>query len=123
MPVHEPPHIHDVSEAEFNRSMQTLGAPALLYIWAPWCAPCQVFSPVFEATVSTLPSLATFRINAASAPQIQTTLNLATVPAVIAFDQDGSETGRFIGLRSRQQLHDWIVARMAIASPDVQTAN
>ncbi|MNJ38798.1 Thioredoxin [compost metagenome] len=112
MPVRDSLSIHDVSEAEFNRSMQSLGGPALLYIWAPWCAPCRVFSPIFAAAVAALPDLTAFRINAASAPQIQTALNVATVPAVIAFNRDGIETGRFIGLRSHQQLHQWVLARM-----------
>ncbi|QXH35433.1 thioredoxin family protein [Pseudomonas muyukensis] len=109
--------IRDVSEAEFNRAMHLLGMPALLYVWAPWCAPCRLFSPIYQQTVTPFPGVAAFRINAASAPQIQTALNLATVPAVLAFNRDGKETGRFIGLKNGQQLHEWVLAHLTTPAP------
>ncbi len=76
----------------------TAGGVTVVDFWAPWCAPCRSFAPVFEDVAARAGGFVRFaRCNVDESPATATMLQIRTIPTVIAFGPDGSELGRIVG--------------------------
>lgn len=93
-----------VTEATFLED--TAGEIALIDFWAPWCAPCRVFAPIFR-NVAAHRSHAGFRFGSCNVddnPETAALLAIRTIPTVVAFDSAGNEIARMVGVSSRHKL-------------------
>ncbi len=96
--------IATVTDATFLR--ETAGEVALIDFWAPWCAPCRAFAPIFHG-VAARRSRTGFRFGSCNVddnPETAALLGIQTIPTVVAFDAAGNEMARIVGVPSR---HDF----------------
>ena len=96
--------IATVSEATFLDD--TAGEVALIDFWAPWCAPCRAFAPIFRG-VAAERSRTGFRFGSCNVddnPETAALLGSQTIPTVVAFDAAGNELARIVGVPSRRDL-------------------
>ena len=72
----------DVSGAMFERHMARTTVPILVDIWAPWCGPCRVMGPAYEAAARELqPAVALLRLNADREHAMSAQLGIRGIPA------------------------------------------
>lgn len=71
--------------------------------WAPWCAPCNRFAPIFEDAASRHPSVIFGKVNTDQQQDLAKVFGITSIPTIIAFrdgkvvfDQPGTMTGRKI---------------------------
>lgn len=85
-----------VDESNFNDL--TAGAFTIVDFWAPWCAPCKRFRPVFHDVASRYADRLRFgSCNVDENPQIAALLQVMSIPTLVLFDEDGNEAGRVVG--------------------------
>ena len=61
--------------------------------WAPWCEPCMVFTPTFEAAAAANPDIVFGMVNTETDPEISEYFEVAQIPGILVIrDQAGIHT-------------------------------
>ena len=53
--------------------------------WAPWCGPCQQFSPTFEAAAEKHTEMKFFKVNTDEEQEIAQALKIRSIPTLMIF--------------------------------------
>ena len=77
----------------------------LFYYTAPWCNPCQTLGPTMEAVAKQIP-VRKQNIDYTD-PAVLQAANIRSVPTVVLVE-DGQELRRFTGVKSFNQIIDWL---------------
>ena len=74
---------------------------AIVDFWAPWCAPCRAFAPVFAAAAARHPDALFAKLNTEEQHEIAAQLGIRSIPTlmifrdnIIVFSEAGIYTGR-----------------------------
>ena len=81
--------------------------------WAPWCEPCMVFTPTFEAAAAANPDIVFGMVNTETDPEIGDYFEVAQIPGILVIrDQAGIHTqvGE-IGAPALDEIIKWARAR------------
>lgn len=83
----------------------TAGGYTVVDFWAPWCAPCHTFAPIFQATARDHTGEVRFgSCNVDENPKTASLLGIMSIPTLVVFGPDGSEVGRHVGTLSQLSL-------------------
>lgn len=100
-------HPVEVDEAAFNRHLITDEVPLLVDVWAPWCGPCRMMAPAFEAAAGVLePEVRLVKLNADTAPNVSQAFAIRSIPTILLFHR-GRLVSRSSGALTAQQIVAW----------------
>ncbi|PWG63350.1 thioredoxin TrxC [Spiribacter halobius] len=92
----------------FARHLNRNDIPVLVDFWAPWCAPCKVFAPVFEQAAERLePNVRLIKLNTEQAPQAAAEHHIRSIPTLALF-HSGRELARQSGIMDLGRLIRWV---------------
>jgi len=77
----------------------------IFYYTAPWCNPCQTLGPTMDEVAKQIP-VRKQNIDYTD-PAVLQAANVRNVPTVILVE-DGQELRRFTGIKSYNQIIDWL---------------
>jgi len=58
---------------------------AVIDFWAPWCAPCRAFAPVFAAAAVKYPDVRFAKVNTEEQQQLARHFNIRSIPTLMIF--------------------------------------
>ena len=97
----------DVDEAAFDNHIWNSDLLIVVDFWAPWCSPCRMMAPAFEAAAATQPMKARFlKVNTDVQKSLAARYNIRTLPTLIVF-KNGYEINRRSRLMSMEEIQQW----------------
>ena len=71
--------------------------------YADWCGPCRILTTMLnKAQIEYEP------INVDNNEELVNKYNIRTIPVFVAVKDDGTEIGRFVGVKSADAIKQWI---------------
>lgn len=93
-----------LSDANFTTFIAQADLPVLVDVYADWCGPCRLISPIVEQLATDLAGkVIVAKLDADASPRTVMMLGIRGIPTVVAFHR-GHEIDRQVGLASRQRL-------------------
>ncbi len=94
-------HVHSV--AEFDALLAS-GRPSVVDFWAPWCAPCRMMAPIFEAVARDYGDRINFvKVNVDEVKEPSIRYGIRGIPTMLGF-VDGEVAARQVGLMREPQF-------------------
>jgi thioredoxin 1 len=78
--------VKDVSDKTFDSEVLKSALPVAVDMWAPWCGPCRMVAPVFEALATKYDGKITFcRMNVDENAQTAAKYRIMSIPTIMFF--------------------------------------
>jgi thioredoxin 2 len=107
----------DTFEQEISASV-----PVLVDLWAPWCGPCRMVSPLVEQLGrDNAGRLKVVKLNVDEAPAIASRYRAMSIPLLVLI-RDGAEVDRMVGAVPHAQLQAWLAPHLSAAGRHSSTA-
>ena len=86
--------------------------PLLVDFWAPWCPPCRMMAPNFEAAAAQLePHVRLAKVDTQSEPTLGQQFGIRSIPTLVLFAQ-GQEVARQAGAMGAADIIRWTQANL-----------
>jgi thioredoxin 1 len=100
--------VKDVNAADFESEVLKSNVPVLVDMWAEWCGPCRMYSPVVDAVSEEYDGKVKFvKVNVDNNEAIATKYNVMSIPTTLLIAK-GELKAVNIGAMQKESLKKWI---------------
>jgi thioredoxin 2 len=111
---HEPlPWVADATDADFAEVAEQSKVPVIVDLWAPWCGPCRMVSPVLENLARTYAGkVKLVKVNVDESQGLARRFQAQSIPTLLLM-RDGQVVDRQIGAAPESALRRWLDGALA----------
>ena len=94
----------DFSAENFDQEVLKSQTPVLVDLWAAWCGPCRLISPVVEELAGMYQGkMKVGKLNVDDHPQVAAQFGIMNIPTLLFF-KGGREVDRIVGVVPKEEL-------------------
>lgn len=99
-----------VTDLTFEQAVMESPLPVLLDLWAPWCGPCRMVSPILEDLSRKYHGrLRVAKLNVDENPRTAARMEARSIPLLL-FVKDGAVAGRLVGAHPASEIEKGLVS-------------
>lgn len=106
----------ETTAANFEKDVLQSEVPVLVDVWAPWCGPCKMISPLLDEIAATETSFNIVKINADENPSLVKDLGIRGVPW-LGFYRNGALVESKNGAMSKKQILEFVMPHLMVYPP------
>jgi thioredoxin 2 len=107
------PQIIDASDDDFDAIATRAPIPVLVDLWAEWCGPCRMVSPVLEQIAHQLAGrLKLVKVDVDRSPVVARRFGAQAIPLLVLL-RDGKVVSQRTGAAPERVLREWIDSEIA----------
>lgn len=74
----------ELTNENFNETIENNDV-VIVDFWAPWCGPCRMFAPTFEAVSEQYPKIVFAKLNTEDQQELAASFNIRSIPTLMVF--------------------------------------
>ena len=74
----------ELTKENFDTTVEN-NAVVVVDFWAPWCGPCRMFAPTFEAVSEQHPNVVFAKLNTEDQQELAASFNIRSIPTLMVF--------------------------------------
>ena len=91
----------------FKKEVLDCEGVCIIDFWAPWCAPCKMFGPIFEKVSKDYKDIKFIKVNVDESEDICKKYGIMSIPTTIAF-KNGNEVKKNVGFMDENSFKNFI---------------
>ena len=96
--------IAEITNDNFETKVLKSAKPVVIDLWAEWCMPCKMLTPVIEEIAELYKDeIDVAKVNVDDCPELATELSVMSIPTLIFF-KNGKEAGRLTGVNTKEYI-------------------
>lgn len=97
----------EITKENFEKEVIKSEKPVLLDLWAAWCGPCGMISPVVDEIAAEHPEIKVGKINVDNEMELAMKFQANAIPMLV-FVKDGKVAGTSVGVVPKEQIQELI---------------
>lgn len=95
--------VNKFTTKNFEEEVEKSKGIVVVDLYADWCGPCQMMSPIIDEIAKENPQVKVGKVNCDEESDIALKYEIMSIPTILIF-KDGKLTKRFVGLTSKEKI-------------------